>query len=62
MKNKELQEILKRSKFEEEILELISDQTSEYNNTDGVDRSYTQSDLQGRVSAIVLGIIEAYKR
>jgi hypothetical protein len=47
---------------ENEMLELIEDQTSEYQNTDGVDRSMTQSDLQGRVSAIVLGIINSVKK
>lgn len=46
---KEFNELLKRSKFEDEILELIYSQ-----------EEYTTSDLQGRVSAIVLNIIRAY--
>lgn len=47
---KEYQELMKRSYFEEEILELIYNQ-----------ENYTTSDLQGRVSAIVIGIIKAYE-
>ena len=48
--NDPIKSILKRNKHEEEILELI------YSHED-----YTTSDLQGRVSAIVINIINDYK-
>lgn len=54
---------MERMKFEDEILNLIDDQISEYQTdmNDGVDRSLTRSDLQGVVSAIVLKIINSVK-
>lgn len=44
------QQILKNSKYEDEILELIENQVRNDENT------LTQSDLQGVVSALVLKI------
>lgn len=49
------------NRFENDILEVIEDQLSAY-NTDGVDRSYTQSDLQGRIGAIVRNIWQESRR
>lgn len=53
--------ILLLNKYENEILDVIEDQLSEYQNTDGVDRSRDYSDLQGRVGAIVLNIFNEGK-
>ena len=50
MKNKNLNEMRIQWDFENEILELIDDQDE-----------YTRSDLQGRVSAIVMNILRKGK-
>ena len=44
--------------FENEILDLINAQLSEYNSEDGMDYSYTQSDLQLKVETIVQKILK----
>lgn len=43
-------------KYENEILELINDQLSDFDGS-AESKAMTQSDLQGRITAIVSGII-----
>lgn len=56
-----IEELKIANEFENEILELIDGQTSEYESPDGMDYSMTRSDLQGVVSALVLKILNKGK-
>ena len=51
MNDKEVR--MKLSEISDNILEVIEGQLSEYQNTDGIDRGMTQSDLQGAIEAQV---------